>query len=805
MGTPLDDVIIPDDEGFEDYSEPLVGENTPSEELEGEEVARLITTIVTEIDRQERTTRDRRLRLWKYLELLWSGSGNYYWDHLTGQWRAITQEDITLIAQEADIDPTLLNKVINLIRPYGESLVGVLSTGTPRVKYFPEDADEELDINASKAYTNVEKKIADDNYMNIRLMEILVKIWNGGFSAAYNYSHSDKKYGIFEEKVYEDLPFEQESLICVECGEEFLGEERQKESLPEPAPVIDEAEEEEAPNTDLSIKESLEPEDQLPPETTNSFCPNCEMETPHISSMVDVGTRPIQTGTNAIPKSRQIIEIFGPMNIKIPSLAAKEEDIIWLIKEEEKHIALARSMFSEHRDKIDPHSNSDLDVDRQARASYEISDDTLMNYATIRWCWLKPAAFEILENVEDIKKLRDKYPSGVKAIFSSEVFLEAEEESLDEHWTVSINPLYPVIQSDPLGKALIGLHESANDLFQLEIDTVRYSIPETFADPQYLDFNARSQSRALPGALSPMKRPPGGSLEDNLASTKTATIPKEVENLDLKIEKLLQFISGVLPSVFGGPATGSKTLGEYQESKNQALQRLSIIWKVVSVMYARVMAKATKAYVANLLEDEKFIQEKGTGNFLNVWIRKADFEGRIGEVRPELSEQFPTTWGQVSSKVMELLGMNNQIITSWLLHPENVELIYKVLGIDDLYVPGEDQRNKQLYEISQLILAEPIVVTDPNTGEPVIDPNTGQPAMQSSVPIEPIDDHQIHMVVDAAYLNSPMGIDLKQTNPAAYQNVTLHYQEHQQAFMQQQMEAAAQGQEAEGENSESVE
>jgi len=159
------------------------------------------------------------------------------------------------------------------------------------------------------------------------------------------------------------------------------------------------------------------------------------------------------------------------------------------------------------------------------------------------------------------------------------------------------------------------------------------------------------------------------------------------------------------------------------------------------------MAKATKQYVKNLKEDEKFVRPNGKDNYTNVWIRRADFEGKIGDVRPELSEQFPMTWGQMSARVMELLGMNNQIITAWFLHPENVELIYQVLGISDLYVPGEDQRNKQLYEIGQ-VLSQPPTIQDPMTGQEI--PNT----MIQPIMIQPIDDHMIHAAVTAAFLNS---------------------------------------------------
>lgn len=775
---------------------------TPEVDLEVEvpaysddDIAGFFSTIVSSIDLSERSTRDQMLRLWKYLELLWSGAGNYYWNHTVGQWRAITQEDITRLAKDADVDPTLLNKVINLIRPYGESLAGVLTTGLPRVKYFPKSADNSLDILASKAYTSVEEKIVDDNMMPIRMIEILVKLWNGGFAAAYNYAHSDKKYGIIEEEVLVDRDFTQQSFICSNCGNEQLGEE---------VPKIDDASTEQIEGSTISPDEMLDTNNELVPNSSTTqempdietmSCPNCMMEAPHISTEI-TGNKPFLDGTVEIPRSRQIIKIYGPMNVKIPAMATSKEHIFWLILEEEIDVALARHTYPDHKSKIQAQTGSDLDIDRISRASYEITDDTLRECATIRKVWLTPAAFEKLEDQDKVTFLKNKYPNGVKAIFSADTFLEAEEEALEDHWTISVNPLYTRIMADPLGKALVGLHEIANDLLQFEIDSVRHAVSHIFVDPKVLDVKQYKQQRAVPGGLTVTKTISAGSkIADGFFETRTATIPKEVSELDAKVEKLLQFISGVLPSVFGGPATGSKTLGEYEQSKNQALQRLSLIWKIVAVMYAEVMAKATKEYVKNLRADESFVKEQGAGNYINVWLRAEAFKGQIGDVRPEISEQFPMTWGQRSARIMELFTMNNQVITSWLLHPENIEIIYQTLGISDIYIPGEDQRNKQLHEISEMMLAQPIP-----TG--TIDPSTGQEMLMQpqTMPIEITDDNAIHMTVTSTFLNSPIGIDLKTANPTAYQVILEHYILHMQQY---QISVAQQQQQQKQENNSS--
>jgi hypothetical protein len=72
--------------------------------------------------------------------------------------------------------------------------------------------------------------------------------------------------------------------------------------------------------------------------------------------------------------------------------------------------------------------------------------------------------------------------------------------------------------------------------------------------------------------------------------------------------------------------------------------------------------------------------------------------------------------------------------------------IARAIGLDELYTPGDDQRNKQLDEISYLIQSAPM-----------LNPMTG--GMQSTVPIEPqVDNDQYHIETCQAFLSSEMGM-----------------------------------------------
>jgi ssDNA-binding Zn-finger/Zn-ribbon topoisomerase 1 len=749
------------------------------------EAKNYVTNIIRQIDIQERPTRESQIRMWKYLDLLWSGITNFYWNAGVQRYSPITADDLVNLSSSLDIDPTLLNKTINMIRPYGESIVGALTTAVPRNKYYPSDAESVDDINTSKAYTNIEQKIVLDNQMKLKIIQMIVNMLNGGFFALHNYPHSHERYGTISKEEMGEKNFRITNATCPECGDLISSSEEE----------VDEEEGiDTAAGTDIGLDETINeaPEGQEivnPP--PSSICPSCQTPIDPILETLR-SQRLVPVGKITIPKTRVLLDVYGPLNVKIPCHASKKEEVLWCILEKEIHESQARRLFPKYRDKIVPGTPSgDLAYDRWARTQYENTNELNHYYVTMRWLYLQPDGYEILRDEESPKVLEALFPKGLLAVFANDILLFIEEAELEEYWTFSFNPIYKRLYGDPLLKAAIPLQETSNDLFQLEIETVKHAIPQSFADPEVLDFNAYAQAKSEPGSIFPAKMPAGRSLSDAIHTTITANLPKEVEVLETKIEKLFQFILGAFPSVFGGEASGSKTLGEYEQSRSQALQRLSANpQSVVYHAYAEAMGKSVKMYGEELVEDEAYVVEKGN-SFVNVWIRKAHLQGRIGQVRPEVSEQFPSTWGQKKAAWLELVGLNNEVITQVLFHPENISMLKEITGMDDLYVPGDDQRNKQLTEIKYLISAPPV--------EGMMDPMTGQEAMPtSSVPIEPVDDDAIHIAVLSAFICSEVGQTIKEENPVAYMNLLLHLQEHQmrmqeQMMAQQMAQAQAQG------------
>jgi hypothetical protein len=197
---------------------------------------------------------------------------------------------------------------------------------------------------------------------------------------------------------------------------------------------------------------------------------------------------------------------------------------------------------------------------------------------------------------------------------------------------------------------------------------------------------------------------------------------------------------------------------------------------VLNNWWPAIFKKAIDEFKDNMLTDEQHVQSQGDG-YTNLIVRRSELRtGSIGRVEPESSEQFPTTWAQKRGVLMELLQYRNPAFEAFIFHPENAELLAQMLGLEDLYIPGDQDRNKQLREIAIML-----------QGQPSPDPmNPG--VLIPSIPVDPeVDNHQVEATVCRDFLVSPAGQDAKENNPAGYQNVLAHFRGHnlyvQQAMM----------------------
>lgn len=710
------------------------------------ELRKCLVDLVCELEIEQKIIRQPNIQEWKYLDYLWQGLQNIWWNREIQDYRPYAEG-----LSGTDLEDSDIGKVINVYKAYGDSIIAGLSASLPGVRFAPDNADNPDDISTAKAYDKIANLIGVHNNASVLLVKTLFILFNQSFAACYNYRHVSPEFGTVKTPKQVAEKIQVQHSYCSNCGSDISGE-----------PLV-------------------EDEGQL---TDIINCPICFLSV--IPELTLEDEERIITTYVDTPKGREILEIYGPMNVQVPFYIDNLKNSPYLILETEHHLSLARAMFPHLISKLTG-TSSYSSYERWARQPSEVYQATDIDLVTFRRVWLRPWAYYMIDDAEKRAHLQDNYPNGVYFLLLNDVFAEACEENIDDHWTITQSPTSNYIHAAPIGRPLKDIQEMTNDMYNLTLRTILYGIPMTFVDANVIDWDKFASTPSEPGMVYPAKTQPGQNLDGSFHTVKTAVLSKEVDTFTDRLNGAGQFVSGAFPSIFGGVIQGgSGTYKEYEASRTQALQRLSLIWKMVNIFWKDAITKSCKEYARNLATDESYVKRTGD-SFVNVWIRKAEMQGKIGETEAESSDQFPVSEIQKRGLILELLMSPSQVVQQFfsgvLAHPENIGAVTRQIGMGQLYIPGDDQRNKQLQENMLLMRTEPMM-----TG--MIDPMTMQPAMTSSVPIEAIDDNNIHAEVIKALLVSDQGQYIKETNPAAYQNLMLHYNEHQmaiQAAMMQQL------------------
>lgn len=746
MAIPNPDLELLQQPDTEENQEPI--EDPQEVELEQEKAKseaedredRLNTLLLDLVKKAEKEDEDIRYALlaqWRRNDLYFNNIQKIFLDSVAQDYRTLDQalKELEQISGINDV------KIINIYRPFVESLVAALSVATPSVEFIPDDAEDPDDIETAQAYSHIAELTAKHNHNQLMLIKGLVTLYNCGTIAGYNYYKTDPAYGIIKKpgKV-ERKPVAVSDIRCQQCGE----------------------------LTDTGV-----PLDKLQ-EALAEPCAYCGGKTAPLPQILYVDE---VTEYEETPKGRSCFDIFGPNYVKLPIYARNQASCGYLILRVEDHVAKFKTVY-ENEDLTSAGGDTQL-YERWARVPIEYAGLLPPDLTTLRSAWFRPWYFNTLAT-DDAELLLSEYPNGCMVSVIGEIIVEVINEKLDDRWTISIDPKSNYIHAEPAGNAIIPLQDSENDIFNLGLQSIEFGIPETFANPKTLNFKKYRNSPSAPGMVTPALPPaPDKAISDGFHTVKTATLSNEYTTFAASLTTKAQFVTGAFPSLFGGNQEGSgNTATQYTESKNRALQRLQLTWQTISVFWCDLQTKVVTDYAKNLREDERFAQ-KQKGTFVNVWIRKSSLNGKVGHVEPETNGQLPQSWSQKKDFFMSLVQLQDPIIGKIIMDPNNTENIKLITGMPDFYLPGEEDRAKQYEEFFELSVSEPI---GQQTDNPDMEMQGQEPQQMPSVMIDiDVDDHVVHMAVLKHILVSSEGRQLYKTAPASYQNCILHYRAHEMA------------------------
>ncbi len=701
----------------------------PNSVITDEDFRARVKTLIDQLTVRDKPARDVQLREWKSNITKFKGFQRLYYDEYAKDWRVadnLSKEELNAVGA----DFTDLGRVINIIRPHGESVIAAVFSNVPSARFFPASGDNYDDIQTANTYSKGSDLIDKHNNAPILILKLGFILWTQGLAFAYNYNESKKQYGEYSVPTYGKSLVTKAVHTCPGCNTQ-------------------------SPPMDMQ-------DGQLPTPITGQ-CPACgtvgqsKVDTTQVEDIVKLGDM-------FYPKNREIIELYGPLNVRVPINITCLDETPYLILEKEEHFTYLRKLYPDFADKITPSGSSSYDLyDRWARSPVNWIENQQSDYITHRRAWVRPWAYSILGvDNETTQQLTQQYPDGVCVCMVDDMVVKIYGECLDEHWTATQSPLTDYIHADPITRPINEIQDVTNDLVSLTEETCRQSIPEMFADPDVLNFENYSKSNKRPGQAFPARPKSGRNLDASFFITKTASLSQEVELFRQSLDQYAQFCVGDFPQIFGGPS-GSPTLGQDELQKNQALQRLGTYWKIASIFWAETKKKATTEYINSLNYDEKYVQRKGN-DYVNIWIKRAEATGKIGDVIAETSEQFPVSWAQKRGLFFQLLGMQKPAFDAAVFHPTNLQFSTDMMQMDNFHIPGAEDRDKALSNIVMLLQSQPQA-----------NPMTGQSA--PTVMPEPIvDDLPIHIQTCRSWAVSPEGMDAKVTNPGGYANVVAYIQ-----------------------------
>jgi hypothetical protein len=692
-----------------------------TKDLNNENLPENLQKALLEIDRRTDTEdsyiRKQQIRIWKKYERFWHGVQYIWWSETQQDWLSPidTRWDNSDEANREGAEGPFYDYVINIYKAHGESVIAALAAQIPAVRFPPDDADNEDDLVTSKVYGKIADLIQRHNQSKMLMLGALLCLWNQGLVCAYHAPKSDKAFGNIKIPNY--------GLGCEACG--YQAQSNDEENCPTCPPLAD---------------------------------PNDPMAAPMSAPLT-----PIVTGFTESPKSRVLIDLFGPLFARVPYFSRNQKDFGYIKLVLDQPIAHLKFLYPHVAEKIENSIASSDTYERVARSpstfAYAINDQTYLG--ELRRLWFRPWEFELLgkEFEAEIKELNKLFPNGCYVCFIGDTFVEARNECMDKYWTIGKAGLSTYIHADPLGQPLIPLQEMKNVTKNLELETIEQGISSIYADPEVMDFEDYSRHEQRPGTTYPVKAKPGQKIADSFYEGPKASLSKDVGNFEESVLQDAQFVVGDFPSVYGGPTeASSRTAAEYSMSHANALQRLSISWTFLTHWWAELMGKCVTLFVENVVSDQRYVMRE-KNNYVNVWIRQSELRGKVGDVEPEGAETFPITTAQKQSLLMQLIGLNNEMLNAALFDPENRKIIADALAFPELHIPDEDQRIKQMREI-QVMLG-----SGNRPGIPVA--------------IEPdVDDDHTHIVSLKDYMVSEAGLDCKVTNPEGYQYMLEHLQMH---------------------------
>ena len=690
-----------------------------------------LSRIVQQFSTESESTRRQEIRRIKQAHQFWRGLQYLWWSERDQNWHLPFEQKLTDGPSIEDLPR--YEFVTNIYQAFGLSIVSVLSQDVPRVRFFPSSAQAEEDVSAAKAATEVAQLVERNNRIGNLIVDEAFNLWTDGKVGAYvRFVVDGQRFGFHPETeiAAREVKIGEDVYVCPDCGEEMPlssvgfslrhGNSQQDRASQAPDATSFSSSDKNTKGTQPSQPEIANSSTNQLAAQAEAYATNCTACGALLTSenfvAAETVTVPSAETRLRVPNGQEVITIVGGLELKTPPWAGEMHEYPYLQWNMEVHQARLRAAYPHAADKIgSPVATGSQEYERLARLAQSQGGplteggDFNINLITFQRTWLRPWAFFALDD----KSLRDEllqlFPDGAYVAFAGDSYCESRNENMDDHWRVlHALPGDGSSGRPALGDALISVQERFNTLSNLQIETYEYGIPPIYADSEVLDFGALQNQTAEPGAHYPARSKPGQSLAAGFFQPAPAEVPPDLaEHAANLMGPVAQFLTGAFPALFGGAMANNDTAAGYAMARDQAMGRIGLVWRRMKFFHADVMLLAVDCFRRNRPNDVEVTLLGAGAAFESRWIRLADLKGNLFSY-PETDEQYPTLWSQQRGVLLQLLGSPDPEMQAVLSHPENLALVKRLIGLEELVIPDEESRTKQYREIAQLVAEVPV-------------------------------------------------------------------------------------------------
>jgi hypothetical protein len=669
----------------------------------------------------------------------------------------------------------------NIYSARAQMIIAALTRTVPSVRFAPERPDNDAAITAAESAEKFARVIKRNNDFIMIQTDGSRYLWTDGrFLYWSRYVKDGQKFGWEEDDEPDDLVPENEPVE------------------PEPTPVEGAA----AANTPESAETAQETGEG---ETTVEKEATAESEGEEV---------PVKR----TPRGQEVRTAHGKLEVKlVPMMANDLDEVDVLIFETEVDEGRAKGMTPWIADKIKGGSAATVasgEIARLARQNVKlgmqstyVTSDSIATDVTVQRVWMRPCELTKIGNETIREKMIETFPNGCYVCLMGEEFAFARNESMDDSWALAQAYSGDGQNRNAMGTSTLPIQKRLNNWLDLMNDVFVRTIPKKWMDSKAFAVETLRGQTNVPGDIGSFKRQPGTPVAELIfVEPAIAPHPSLPDFIKEYSGPLAELLSGAYPALAGGDVGTADSGVAIATQRDSALGRLAPTWHSMKNAEATSMKQLVR-WGAKCRD--KSVNEKIPGGE-TITLELNDLKGNI-LCFAESDENFPETYTQKKNSVMAVFNdsAKNPQLQEVMYNAANIEYLQSVIGIKELYIEQVAARNKQLGEIEVLLKAAPVpnpliaelteklALLEKQGVDPAVIAQAQQqmaalPPLVSSVPIDAkLDDNFTESRTCWQYLNGEEGRKAKRANKNGFENVRLHFLEHDEAVAQK---AAAAGQ-----------